>query len=86
MDDKMEQIAATAGKDPALRDKLEQILTSPNDRAFLVCTYLDCKHNAKGECTIYTVMDVPRMKPGAPCDRYAVNSPGGGENGNDAVR
>ena len=84
MDDKMEQIAATAGKDPALTDKLEQILTGPNDRAFLVCTYLNCKHNAKGECTIYTVMDVPRMKPGAPCDRYEVTPPAGGEKGDGA--
>lgn len=83
MDDKMEQIAAAAGKDQALADRLEQILTGPNDRAFLVCTCLDCTHIAKGECTIYTVMDVPRMKPGAPCESYDVSSPGGGEKGDE---
>lgn len=84
MDDKMEQIAAATGKDQGLADKLEQILTGPDDRAFLVCTCLDCTHNTKGECTIYTVMDVPRMKPGAPCDKHAANSPNGGEKGDEA--
>ena len=84
MDDKMEQIAAAAGKDQGLADKLEQILTGPNDRAFLVCRCLDCIHNTRGDCTIYTVLDVPPMKPGAPCDRYSVKAPGGGEKGDEA--
>ena len=35
MNNKIEQIASAAGKDSALADKLEQILTGPNDRAFL---------------------------------------------------
>ena len=83
MNNKIEQIASATGKDSALADKLEQILSGPNDRAFLVCTYLDCTHNAKGECTIFTVMDVPRMKPAAPCDNYNANSPGGGEKGDE---
>jgi len=83
MDDKMEQIAAAAGKDPGLADKLERILTGPNDRAFMVCSCRDCTHNVKGECIIYTVMDVPRMKPGAPCDSYEVKSPGSGEKGDE---
>jgi len=83
MGDKIEQIAAATGKDSALKDRLEQILTGPNDRAFLICKCLDCTHITKGECTIYTVKDVPRMKPGAPCDSYKVKSPGGGEKGDE---
>jgi hypothetical protein len=84
MNDKIERIAAAAGKNSALVDKLEQTLTGPNDRAFLLCTCLDCTHNDKGVCTIYTMLDVPRMKPAAPCDNYKVKSPGGGEKGDEA--
>ena len=69
MDDKLEQLAVSAGKNQTLADKLDQVLTGPNDRAFLVCIYRECEHNIKGECSIYTVSDVPPMKPGAPCDR-----------------
>ncbi len=79
MDDKLERVAAATGKNRALADKLDQILTGPNDRAFLVCTYRECEHNVKGECSIYTVMDVPPMKPGAPCDSYRAESSTAGE-------
>ncbi len=77
MDEKLEQIAAAAGRNSALADKLDQILTGPNDRAFLVCVYRECEHNTKGECSIYTVSDVPPMKPGAPCELYRAASPDG---------
>jgi hypothetical protein len=70
MDDKLEQVAAAAGRNPDIVEKLDQSLTGPNDRAYVVCTFLDCKHIIKGQCTIYTVQDVLPMKTGVPCDRY----------------
>ena len=70
MDAKLEQVAIAAGKDPDVVDKLDQVLTGPNDRAFVVCVYNDCKHLEHGRCTIFTVQDVPKMKRNVPCERY----------------
>lgn len=70
MDDHLTHIAAAAAKDKSIVDKLDQLLVGPNDRAFIVCTFADCKLNIKGRCTIFTVLDVPRMKTAQPCDRY----------------
>lgn len=39
--DKKGQIAASAGIYSVLAVKLEQILTGPNDRAFIICAFLD---------------------------------------------
>jgi hypothetical protein len=66
----LEQIAAAAGMNPDVVDKLNNVLTGPTDRAYVVCEFLECTHNIKGHCAIYTVQDVPRMKTGKPCDRY----------------
>jgi hypothetical protein len=84
MVDKRERFAAATGKNPELADKLDRILTGPDDRAFILCTYRECTHNAKGECMIYTVLDVPRMKPGVPCDSYNTESHGSGGNMDEA--
>lgn len=70
MDDKLTYVAALAGMKTDVVNKLDQVLVGPNDRAYVVCTYLDCKLNIKGHCTIYTMLDVPRMKTSKPCDRY----------------
>lgn len=70
MGDQLTQVVAAAGKDKTIVDKLDQLLAGPNDRAFVVCTFIDCKLNVKGRCTIFTVMDVPRMKTGQRCERY----------------
>jgi hypothetical protein len=70
MDKDLARVAAAAGIDHKIVDKLEQILSGPNDRAFVVCSYADCNQNQKGQCTIFTVQDVPRMKRGQPCNRY----------------
>ncbi|QWV94093.1 hypothetical protein KP004_02580 [Geomonas oryzisoli] len=70
MDEKLAQIAALAGKNDKIAEKLEQMLTGPNDRAYVVCSFDDCKLHEKGRCTIYTVLDVPRMKTGQPCSGY----------------
>jgi uncharacterized protein YunC (DUF1805 family) len=70
MDDKLRHMAVTVGLNQDIADKLDQVLVGPNDRAYVMCTYLDCKLSSKGRCTIFTVLDVPRMKTGTPCDRY----------------
>lgn len=76
MDDELTNVAAVAGRNRAVVDKLDEILAGPNDRAYVVCTLADCTLNIKGRCTIYTVLDVPRMKPNKPCDRYSTDSTG----------
>lgn len=70
MDDKLARIAALAGANDKIVDKLEQVLSGPNDRAFVVCSFSDCESHNQGRCTIYTVLDVPRMQTGRPCQGY----------------
>jgi len=70
MDEKLARIAALAGSNDEIADKLDKVLTGPNDRAYVVCSYADCELHFKGRCTIYTLLDVPRMKGGGPCSSY----------------
>lgn len=70
MGGKMEKIAALAAQSDEIAKKLDAVLSGPNDRAYVVCSFDDCKLHLKGRCTIYTVLDVPRMKTGAPCASY----------------
>ena len=70
MNDKIARVAALAGGSKDVADKLDQLLTGPNDRAYVVCSYSDCRLHYKGSCTIYTVLDVPRMKTTGPCNSY----------------
>lgn len=75
MDSKLTDIAATVGLNPEVAEKLDQILVGPNDRAYLVCSFAECRHSLKGRCTIFTVLDVPRMKRSAqPCEKYEAAS------------
>lgn len=70
MDDKMKHMASTVALNADIAEKLDQVLVGPNDRAYVMCSYTDCKLSNKGRCTIFTILDVPRMKTGHPCDRY----------------
>lgn len=70
MEDELTHVAAMAAKNRDVAEKLEQILAGPNDRAYLVCSFGDCKLNIKGRCTIYAVLDVPSMKRDKPCEKY----------------
>ena len=70
MDDELTTAAAAAAMGDSVVNELDKLLTGPNDRAFLVCISTDCKHNTKGHCAIFTLLDVPRMKTGQPCKRY----------------
>jgi hypothetical protein len=75
MDDKVTKVAALAGKNEKIAEKLDQLLAGPNDRAYVVCSFDDCTLHFKGRCTIYTVLDVPRMKTGQPCSSYEKYQP-----------
>lgn len=70
MEDELTNVAAAAGRNTDVVEKLERILVGPNDRAYIVCSFTDCTHHLKGHCTIYTVLDVPSMKRDKPCDKY----------------
>ena len=70
MDEKLARMAVLAGTNSEVAETLDKVLTGPNDRAYVICSYLDCKLNTNGHCTIYTVLDVPRMKTGKPCNSY----------------
>jgi hypothetical protein len=70
MADKLVNAAALAGMNMEVVNKLDQLLVGPNDRAYVVCSFSDCKLNIKGSCTIFAVLDVPRMRTGQPCEKY----------------
>ena len=78
MDEKLARIAVLAGSNDEIADKLDKVLTGPNDRAYVVCSYADCELHLNGRCTIYTVRDVPRMKTGGPCSSYEKFQPADG--------
>lgn len=67
-----EVVAAAIGRDKDVVDKLSQVLTGPRDRAYVVCSALECKHNVKGQCTVYTVINPPEKLDGGVCKDYEV--------------
>ncbi|KAF0220217.1 MAG: hypothetical protein FD174_1456 [Geobacteraceae bacterium] len=68
----LEVVAAAIGRDKDVVDKLSQELTGPRDRAYMVCSALECKHNVKGRCTIYTVTNPPERLSGGVCKDYVM--------------
>jgi hypothetical protein len=65
-----EKTAAAVASQPDVAEKLDSIMTCPNDRAYVICKEADCLHNIKGECTIFTVLDEIARRNGEPCTRY----------------
>ena len=65
----LDQVSIAVSRNPEIAEKLDRLLTGPDDRAFLVCEFDDCNYNEKGRCSIYTVQDVPKMKT-KPCSSY----------------
>jgi len=64
MTEKVEEIIAKIGSNRQIGDILEEILTGPDDRAYIVCLADDCKKNIKGRCSIHTVQgqrDIPAI-------------------------
>ena len=70
MSNKMEKAAAVIGRQPDVVEKLDSLMNYPNDRAYIVCSFLDCVHNVKGECTIFTVLDPVARAADQPCSKY----------------
>ncbi len=70
MDEKLKELATRIGDNHELVDELERRLQKPGDRAYLVCEFLDCRHNAKGRCTIFMVTDPPERTGNGPCASY----------------
>lgn len=65
-----EKTAAAVASHPDVAEKLDSLMTCPNDRAYVVCKHLDCLHNIKGECTIFAVLDEVARSKDEPCTRY----------------
>lgn len=65
-----EKTAAAVGSQPDVAEKMDSLMTCPSDRAFIVCKELDCVHNAKGECTIFMILDEVARGKGEPCVKY----------------
>ena len=68
----LEVVAAAIGRDKDIVDKLSQVLTGSCDRAYVVCSALDCKQNVKGQCTVYTVINPPEGLNGVVCKDYVI--------------
>ncbi len=69
---KIEDVLAAIGRQEEIVDKLSKILTGPRDRAYVVCSTSDCKHNVKGYCSIYTVNAPPEREQEGVCKDYEV--------------
>jgi hypothetical protein len=52
---KMEVVAAMIGRNQDLVDILDEVLSGPDDRAYILCSTVACSNNIKGQCTIHTV-------------------------------
>lgn len=70
MSSKMEKAAAVIGRQTDVVEKLDSLMNCPNDRAYIVCSFLDCVHNVTGECTIFTVLDPVARAEDQPCSKY----------------
>ena len=55
MSGKMEDVAALIGRNQDIVDILDEVLSGPEDRAYIVCEAVACRNNAQGHCTIHTV-------------------------------
>lgn len=54
---KEEKTAIAIGNDQEVIDRLDALMTCPNDRAYIACLHADCAHNRTGECTVFMVLD-----------------------------
>lgn len=72
MDKDFDKVAVALSDNSELVDKLEEMLQEPRDRAYVVCQFLDCRHNVKGHCTVYLVTNPPERHGNGPCVSFAV--------------
>jgi hypothetical protein len=55
MTGKMEAVAALIGRNQDVVDILDEVLSEPDDRAYIVCSTEACRNNIQGRCTIHMV-------------------------------
>lgn len=72
MADRVKEIMVTIGRNKEIVDMLDVTLTSPEDRAYIVCSFDDCRNNVKGQCTIHTVKSTRELSSDGHCRDYAV--------------
>lgn len=71
MKSKNDELAAAVASQQEVVDRLDELMTCPTDRAYIICTYRDCINNVKGECTIFTILDPLLHGTDSPCSSYA---------------
>jgi hypothetical protein len=55
MNRKLEKVVASIAVNREIVDKLDEVLTGPGDRAYIVCSAEECRNNVQGHCTIHAV-------------------------------
>jgi hypothetical protein len=61
MTGKMEAVAALIGRNQDIVDILDEVLTGPDDRAYILCSTDACRNNLQGRCTIHTVKSLTEI-------------------------
>ncbi len=70
MDDETTEVIAAIGRNKTIVDLLDKTLVGPDDRAYIVCSAVDCRHNVKGRCTIHTVQNRQEITSNGRCRDY----------------
>lgn len=70
MGKKLIDVAVGLGRQPELTERLDQLLKNPADRAYLLCSYDDCRNYRGGHCSIFMVTDPPPEAGIGPCASY----------------
>jgi hypothetical protein len=69
---KNEEIAGLLGRNQDVVDMLETLLTGPDDRAYIVCSAVECRNNVQGRCTIHAVKNGRALQGNGRCSDYVV--------------
>jgi len=72
MEKKIEHIAAAISRNRDIVDMLDNVLTAPGDRAYVICSALECRNNVKGRCTIHTVTGNRELLSNGRCRDYVI--------------
>jgi hypothetical protein len=72
MDREMEKVVASIAVNREIVEKLDEVLSGPGDRAYIVCSVEECRNNLLGHCTIHTVKGPREMLANGRCKDYDV--------------
>jgi hypothetical protein len=70
MNRKLDKVVASIAGNRELVDTLDQILTGPDDRAYIVCLAEECRNNLHGTCSIHTVKSRRELLDNGRCRDY----------------